>query len=464
MDPYKDTDYPAFCDTHMHLVEYGKFLSLVDLRDAKSISEIQHRLRGIHAPVVQAFGWNQENLDEGRYPNARDLDEIWADRPVVLSRICGHITLVNSYVLEDLGIRRGHIPQVEGGEIDLDTLGNPTGIFRERARDLLKDKGYYNGTLAMVRENILTAQADLLAKGIVEVHSDDLTCYPNLSGEEIMDTLVAMAREGALKLKVVAQAQGRPDLLARKRGEIRAVLGPNPRFEVGSLKLFLDGSLGARTAHLLAPYSDLPTTQGIALYEDQALLNLGRQALDVDLPLTIHAIGDGAIHRCLNLFEALQEMGASSDYLARSGIVHCQIVNQDLMVRMARLGLRAYIQPIFLHEDAGMVYSRIGQERGDRAYAFKTMHAMGIPLYMGSDAPIETPDVIKGMHCAITRQTLHQDRPPLCYIKEEALSLEVTLEAYTRTTGAPQRITLKAPLAECIEKPHINWVTGVSGA
>jgi len=451
--------YHAFCDTHLHLVEYGKFLSLVDLRHAKSIGDLVDQCRVVDDSVIVAFGWNQEQFVEQRYPNASDLDVISMDRPVLLSRICGHVTAVNTFVLEALGIRKGHIPQIEGGNIDVDHHGNPTGIFRESARVLLKDAGYYNGTVEMVKANILVAQMDLLAKGIVEVHSDDLTCYPNLSANDILGVFREMAEADFLKVKVVAQAQGDPEMLAKEKARIEEQLGVDGAFTIGSMKLFVDGSLGARTAHLLSPYSDDPETSGIPIQSDQALANICERAYRVGLPLTIHAIGDAAIDRVLTVFEILQDYGASKDYLSKSGIVHCQIVNLGLLNRMAALGLRAYIQPIFLHEDALMVKSRLGDQRAGESYAFKTMHQMGIPLYLGSDAPIDTPDVIKGLHCAIKRQTLHV--PPVVYRPEEALSLEAALEGYTRTSSKSKQVLLNASIVDCIENPHHNCVIGV---
>ena len=451
--------YNAFCDTHMHLVEYGKFLSLVDLRYANSISELQKMLQDNTEDVIHAFGWNQEQMIEGRFPCAKDLDVISSQRPVLLSRICGHVTAVNTFVLDALQITKGNIPQIEGGTIDLDDDGNPTGIFRERARLLLKEKGYYNGDAQMVKEHILLAQEDLLAKGIVEVHSDDLTCYPNLAYSDILEVFVEMAQQKLLKIKVIQQAQGDPVALVAAQAAIEARLTENPQFAIGSLKLFVDGSLGARTAHLLAPYSDQPDTSGIPIQSDAALYESCEAAYRVGLPLTIHAIGDGAIHRVLSVFEKLRDLGATDSYLSQSGIIHCQIVNPQLLERMARLGIRAYIQPIFLHEDALMVHSRLGEQRASESYVFNTMHKMGIPLFMGSDAPIDTPDVIKGMHCARKRQTLHPN--PVIYLPEEALALDVILEGYTRTSGPQKKVALKESLEVCIEKPHTNWVIGV---
>lgn len=460
--------YPAFCDTHMHLVEYGKYLSMVDLRHAGSIAEMQKLLSRVKDPVINAFGWNQEQFTEHRFPCATDLDAIAMDRPVLLSRICGHVTAVNSYVLRDLGIARGGVPLIEGGHIDVDAEGNPTGIFRERARVLLKDQGYYDGTPEAVVDHILVAQADLLSKGIVEVHSDDLTCYPNLTKDDILEVFAKMAETGQLKLRVIAQAQGEPEFVAAARDQLLKRLGPDADFQIGSLKLFTDGSLGARTAHLLEPYADQPDTSGIAIYTQSDLEAIAKRAFDCRLPLTVHAIGDGAIAGVLTALEVLAQHGADADYLSACGIVHCQIVNPELLKRMAALGARAYIQPIFLHEDAVMVHSRLGEARAAQSYAFKTMHDMGIPLYLGSDAPIDTPDVIKGLYCAIKRQTLHE--PPLVYRPEEALPLDVALAGYTRTssksgatqTSGPARyVILSAPLEDCIEKPRDQWVVGV---
>lgn len=439
----------GFSDTHLHLVEYGKFLRQTDLREMTSIAELIEVLKHTDgSSAIEAFGWNQDAFIEKRMPTRYDLDQIATDRPVLLSRICGHVTAVNSFVVQALGLDQD-IPQIAGGMIDCDDEGIPTGILRERARSLLTRAGYYDGTIETVRECILLAQADLIAKGICCVHSDDLTSFPNLSGVEIMSVFEDLVLSDQLKLKVIEQAQGIPEEIASHMGRLRS-----QRFEIGSLKLFTDGSLGARTAQLLEPYSDAPDQLGIGIQEDAVLFDLMARAYKVGLPLSIHAIGDGAISRVLKGFEQLE---ASKEYLEKCGIVHCQITNPTILSRMADLGIRAYIQPIFIHEDAKMVYQRVGTKRAESSYVWHTMRTMGIPLYMSSDAPIDTPDVIKGLYCAVKRSTL--DDEPIVYLPEQGLALADALSDYQRTDDPEDAwVLLDQPLEACLENPWENHI------
>lgn len=439
----------GFCDTHLHLVEYGKFLRQTDLRGIDSIANLISCLKGSKEHgTIEAFGWNQEAFLEKRMPTRQDLDQIATDRPILLSRICGHVTVVNSFVIEALGLDQ-EVPVIAGGMIDLDADAKPTGVLRERARSLLTNGGYYNGTLETVRECILLAQEDLISKGICSVHSDDLTSFPNLSAVEIMSVFEDLVLSGHLKLKVIEQAQGIPEEMASHMGRLRG-----RRFEIGSLKLFTDGSLGARTAQLLAPYSDAPDQLGIAIQEDAVLFDLMGRAHKVGLPLSIHAIGDGAISRVLAGFEQLE---ATKEYLEQCGIIHCQITNPEILKRMAALGIRAYIQPIFIHEDAKMVYQRVGLERAESSYVWSTMRKMGIPLYMSSDAPIDTPDVIKGLFCAVKRSTL--DSKPIIYLADQGLLLGDALSDYQRVeTPEDAWVLLDQPLEVCLETPMENHI------
>jgi len=441
----------SFQDSHMHLVSYGHMLSLVDLRGSSSIDEMIDRLTPVSQKKVEAFGWNQETFIEKRYPTRYDLDRIASDRPVMLSRICGHITAVNSFVIEQLGLDK-QVIAIEGGVIDRDEGGKATGILREKARELLYKQGYYDGSLEDVKRYILVAQEDLISRGVTSVHSDDFTCFPNLHWRDILGVFEGMVEDGSLHLHVVEQAQGNPEELAV---ESRRLEGK--QFEIGSLKLFTDGSLGSRTAHLQEPYSDEPSTCGIAIQSDSDLFDQVRRAYEVKLPCSIHAIGDQAIHRVLTAFE---QLNAPKAYLCLCGIIHCQITNESLVHRMASLGIRAYIQPLFIHEDAKVVYERLGAKRANTSYIWKTMLLKGIPLWLGSDAPIEVPDVFKGIYSAVTRRTL--DANPITYLPEEGLSLEESLEGYRKEkTTKMSWILLNKPIIHLMENPEDVSVEGI---
>lgn len=445
------TVIPAFVDTHLHLVEYGKYLSIPDLRHIKSIADLIAGLSDQSSrPIVHGFGWNQENFSEKRYPNRYDLDKIANDRPVLLSRLCGHITVVNSYTLAKLGIDQQAI-NVAGGQIDCDENGIPTGILREKARHLLYQSGFYDETVNNVMTYIKTAQADLLSKGIVQVHVEDCRAFPNLSWQQIIDAYLQLEKQGELVLDVTFQA----NVDDAKAVAAYSQAMQSDKVRIGSIKRFSDGSLGARTAHLRKPYSDDPNNTGIALQSEQQLQADFASAYSAGVPVVVHAIGDRAIERVLDAFASLS---APRSYLAKCGIIHCQISAPDLLARMTDLGIAAYIQPIFIHEDAKVVQARLGAKRAADAYAFRDMYDLAIPLYMGSDAPIETPDVVKGLYCATKRQTL--DERPIKYLPHQALTLEEALEGYTSTVPNAW-VELDMPIAEAVKTPHQNHIKSV---
>ncbi len=441
----------AFRDAHLHLVEYGKLLDISDLRNVASIPEMITILKAQNAKNrIEAFGWNQENFAEKRYPNRYDLDKIATDKPVLLSRICGHVTVVNSFVIKKLGLD-DVVEQVAGGMIDVDHNGKPTGIFREKARLLIYQQGFYDESLENVKGYILKAQADLLSKGIVEAHVEDCNIFPNIAWHEVIDAYLALEQSGELLLKIEFQANVKD--LGALRNYIDNMV--SEKISITSVKRFSDGSLGARTAHLRAPYSDKASTSGIALQSDAALKEDFKNAHALNLPLVVHAIGDRAIERVIEAFETLN---AKPDYLAKCGIIHCQITAPDILDRMCKLGVRAYIQPIFIHEDAKIVYQRVGEARANQSYAFNSMQQRGIPILMSSDAPIDTPDVIKGLFCAVKRQTLHEK--PIVYLPNEAMTLKDAVANYT-TVRPNAWLELDMPLEQAIENPHDNHIKRV---
>lgn len=450
---HDDVKIPLLCDSHMHLVEYGKYLMQVDLRGCQSIKEMVETLKNkAEGRRIEAFGWNQETFVEKRYPTRDDLDQIANDRPVILSRVCGHITVVNSYVIDHLNLNF-KVPHIEGGAIDLDASGRPTGIFRENARRLIKEAGFYDETPANIKTYILKAQEDLLSKGIGEVHTDCLQAAPNLTPEDILMVYHTLETEGDLHLKVVHQANTE-DLETLKKWQ--KTLGA--LVDIGSVKIFTDGSLGARTAWLREAYSDDPTSYGIATLSESDLQKRIDKAFDAGFPVSIHAIGDGAIDKVLTVLENRRQ---DVDLLRASGIIHCQVTSEDLLQRILSLGIRVYVQPLFLHEDAKIVYARLGNKRAETSYVWSTMYEMGIPLWFGSDAPIESPDVIQGLYCAVTRQTL--DQPPLVYLPHEAMTVEKALSCYvTKDPTLEGFVTLDRPLQACLQTPlshHIQSVT-----
>jgi predicted amidohydrolase YtcJ len=202
-------------------------------------------------------------------------------------------------------------------------------------------------------------------------------------------------------------------------------------FRIGPLKLLVDGSLGARTALLRAPYNDAPDTCGIATYTSEALDALVLRAHSAGMQIAIHAIGDGGAELVLDAFEHAQSVCPRED--ARHGIVHAQVLTHEQSARMKALGLHAYIQSIFLDYDTQIVHSRLGA-RANEAYPAASLLKQGITLSNGSDAPVELPRALGGIQCAVTRKPFTKPLPD-AYLPDEALTLEQALKSYS-TYGA----------------------------
>ena len=419
---------PGFNDSHMHLLELGCMLGQAQLA-SDSLAGVLDALARFAAdhprePFILGRGFNDDHfLDERRYLTRGELDAVCPDRPCLITRVCGHVAIANSRALELAGLSNAAVP-VEGGHVDVDALGRPTGVLRENAISLVSSLIPVLDRQG-IRERLLLALRAVRRYGITSVQTDD---FADLPFEDVIAVYRALANEGKLTARVTEQS------LLPTQAELTAFLQAgyttgwgDERFRIGPLKLIGDGSLGSRTAFLRAPYTDDPQTCGIVDYTQEALDALVLQAHRAGMQVAVHAIGDGACDRVLNAVEHAQAVCPRRD--ARHGIVHAQITDRQQVARMAALGMHAYIQPIFLDYDAQIVRSRVGS-RAEEAYPAASLLLSGATLSSGSDSPVEPPDVLAGIQCAVTRRGyLHPGDAP--YLPHEALSLSDALRSFT---------------------------------
>jgi predicted amidohydrolase YtcJ len=425
---------PGFNDSHMHLLNFGLSLRMVDLNGVKTIDEITERTRnfikakGIEKDKwIQGRGWNQDYFKgEKRFPDRYDIDKISTEHPIALSRACGHICIVNSKALERIGITKD-TPQVEGGCFDLDQEGEPLGIFRENALSLIYDR-IPSPKVSEVKEIIREAAAYANSKGLTSVQSDDLESIPGGSSELVLQAYSELKEEG-LTLRINEQCL-LPDMDRLKsfldKG-YRTGYG-NELFKIGPLKLLADGSLGARTAALCEPYADDKTTSGILVYDDKELEELVKFAHDSGMQVAIHGIGDRTMYMAFEALEKALKDNPREDH--RHSIVHCQITDEVLLDKFRDMKVTAHIQPIFLHYDIHIVEQRIGREKAKKTYAFKTMLNKEIHIAMGTDCPVEPLDVMPCIYCAVTRRDL-KGYPEGGWLPGERLSVEEAVYNYT---------------------------------
>lgn len=419
---------PGFIDTHMHLLNYGSVLKAVNLGGCKSIAELLQRIKirvEKVAPEMLIFGqgWD-ENLYGGLLPSRADLDKVAPDNPLILSRVCGHLIVVNSKALKTFNIS-DNIQTPEGGAIDRDKSGQLTGVFREKALDLIFDK-IPARSMTEIEELLIAAGSSVLAHGITTIHTDDLAEFDDLLPVvQLYQKLFSRGQIPKTHLHIKSHHLEQAQALGYKTGvKIGGIT-------IGAVKLFADGSLGARTAALSEGYSDLPTEKGILCYSDEELYQLVKEAHQADFAVAIHGIGDAATSQALRIIGQVQTENPKPDL--RHRLIHAQILNQEVMAEMYKYGVIAEIQPIFINTDLHWAEKRVGQ-RIQTSYNWQTLWQKGIRLSGSSDCPVEPVNPLWGIYSAVTRKDL-AGCPDQGWYRKEALNLEQALQLFT-TCGA----------------------------
>jgi hypothetical protein len=406
------TVVPGLVDCHVHMRDFGFFLQNLNLRDAKSIKELQRKLRE-HAEMnselewILGGRWDQEKFAEKRYPTRWDLDAAVADKPVFLTRVCGHLAVANSEALHLARISSG--TNVKGGKVDLEeSTGQPNGIVRENAIGLVWRAVPKPGKANLEKTCVLACERAVEA-GLTGVH-----WLITSAGE--MRVLQKLYSEGRLPLRVYV---GMPAELLDEVFNLGLLTGfGNEMIKIGFIKILADGSLGARTAALKKPYSDAPRSRGMMLYTQKELCQLVLKAHSGDLQIGVHAIGDRAIENVLEAFKkALKKLPRQNH---RHRIEHCSVMNPKLIKLMKRLDVIASVQPHFVISDF-WTSDRVGPQRARWTYPFKKLLKEGVCVASGSDCPIEDISPLLGIWAAATRKDN----------VEERLSVEEALKTYT---------------------------------
>ena len=426
---------PGFNDSHMHLLSYGNTMDLCDLTQAtRSLTQLQEALRTFAREKdltgnqwLLGRGWNQDYfIPATGVPTRYDLDEVSRELPVCITRCCGHSLVVNSRALDLLGIDE-NTPCPEGGGIEKGPDGKLNGVFLDSAMPLVS-AAFPAATKEDVKRKIRQACRALNAVGVTSCQSDDLCSMNNVSWQDILEAFRELEAEGSLTVRVNEQSQfsSLEELDAFLRTGQKTGCG-SPMFRIGPMKLLGDGSLGARTAYLSQDYADAPGERGLAIFTPEQLRIWITKAHEGGMQIAIHAIGDGILDDILDAYEYAFARCPREDH--RSGIVHVQLTRADQLQRMQKLQMHAYVQSIFIDYDAHIVYQRAGSELANTSYAFHSLKALGLHVSNGTDCPVEGPNPMRGLQCAVTRQPLDGSVPP--YLPEEAMSVEEALQSYT---------------------------------
>lgn len=413
---------PGFIDDHTHFINGGFQLGSVDLRSSATPEEFAERIAAFARTLpagrwITGGDWDHEMWAGAPLPRREWFDHLTPDHPVAVSRLDGHMMVVNTTVLELAGITRD-TPDPAGGTIVRDErTGEPTGVLKDEAMSLVY-RVMPEATSEERDEAFRQAQEFALARGVTMVHDmgdwADLETYrrAHTAGRQRIRiySLVPLASWERLREFVAANGRG-DDLL-----------------QWGGLKGFVDGSLGSTTAWFHEPYEDEPGTTGL-LVTDTAQLRawvLGADA--AGLHVVVHAIGERANDWLLDVYAAAARENGARD--RRFRIEHAQHLSAAAIPRFAAMGVLPSMQPYHAIDDGRWAEKRIGAERIQRTYAFRSLLDSGANLMFGSDWTVAPIDPLAGIYAAVTRRTI-DDANPAGWVPREKISVEEALRAYT---------------------------------
>lgn len=409
-------------DHHFHPLAYALSVSGLELMEAGDLDEVMRLLRQ-HADgstgAVIGRRLNDEGVAEQRLPTADEIDDVVSDRPVLLNRYCGHIAVANSAALRLAGVDQA-TDDPEGGSFDRDSSGRPNGILRETAVSVVSQA--LTPHISPLRdEEVLAALARLLEVGVGSVTgivSVDEPIWCGVSDE--LGTLVRLAPDLPVDIDLLVIAPTSASLAAAKDRIDEA----DGRISFLGWKEFADGSLGGHTAAMYQPYHDRSDTLGQDRLSHAHAVTMGRASLELGGVVAIHAIGDRANDSVLDVFDELIHAGASP---SRLRVEHASVLTNPTIDRMAHLGVTASVQPPFLASEEFWLEKRLGPQRMNRAYPFRSLLEAGVPLIAGSDSPVETPHPEIGINAAVVRHGINP---------REALTREQAEEMYQPTADS----------------------------
>jgi predicted amidohydrolase YtcJ len=416
---------PGFHDSHAHFLGGGESLARVDLKDAKDEAEFGKRLAAFDAKLpkgrwITGGLWDHDRAFKGVAPTAAIVDKYVKDRPVFVNRYDGHMALANSAALKIAGITK-ETKDPSGGVVDRDADGNPTGLLRDNAMNLV-------GRLVPAPDDQEIAEA--VAATLKYAAEIGVTSINDMEGngaavrKKYYAILQKLAAEGKLTCRVdVRNPIGLLDEAVGRAGDA------NPSADWvrgGGVKGFMDGSLGSSTAKMFDPYEGKPGNVGVYVTQPEAMKNMVRAADAKGLSVAVHAIGDQANAVLLDIYEAVAKENGPKD--RRFRVEHVQHLRPQDYTRFKALGVVASMQPYHMADDARWAEGRIGAKRCASSYAFKSLLDAGAILAFGSDWPVAPLDPIPGIDAAVNRRPLDAK---VKWFPEQGITVAETVAAYT---------------------------------
>ncbi|HYU74945.1 MAG TPA: amidohydrolase [Ktedonobacteraceae bacterium] len=449
VDLRRRTVLPGFIDAHIHLLGAAYRAHHIDAGGCSSEDEVASLVheRAVQTPEghwILGGQWDKNRWTGGNFPDKASLDAVAPGHPVALWSKDGHLLWVNSLALQRAGIT-AETPEPANGAILRDGSGEPTGILQEQeATNLVYSVIDQSSDAALTRMLVQRILKELQKSGITTIH--------DIEGMDALRLFQQLRDEGELGVRVqmILPRQVLPELRETwhpstwhpqgityppDRVPFVGAEGFDDMLGLGGIKIFADGTLGSQTAAMLESFEGSPNNYGILTLSEQEMNETVSAAAEMGLSIAIHAIGDRAAHVALNSIEKAQQHLAGNSETSRDlsslryRLEHVQLITPEDLERMRRLGVVASVQPFHAVADRDIA-ERYWGKRHRRAYAYRTIQQMGIPLALGSDAPVETFDPLRILYAAtMRRDDTSPQRPP--WLPDQALPVAQALWGYT---------------------------------
>ncbi|MGA8638870.1 MAG: amidohydrolase [Candidatus Sulfotelmatobacter sp.] len=421
---------PGFNDAHVHLAEGGLQKLTIDLTGVKTLEELRERVKARVEKAkpdewIVGGGWDETLWPIPTLPSRWDIDEVSDGHPVILARVDGHLALANTRALQLANITLAS-RDPEGGKIDRDANGQPTGILRDTAQQPVR-AAIPQLTHEARREGIEVALADLAENGVTSAQDYS----PEWENFQIYEEL---EKEGKLTARI-SEWLPFDDVI----DELKVKRGFHPQSDLmlhsGMLKAFMDGSLGGHTAALMEPYADDPKNSGLPRYEQAKLVEMAKERVLAGFQLGFHAIGDEGVQMALDAFaeaekaareQKVKSPNGTSDFRLR--IEHAQVTTPAQIARFKELKVIASVQPSQLLTDMRWAQDRLGAKRAANSYAWASFLNKGVTLAFGTDYPVEPLSPFRGLYAAVTRKSENGKQE---YFPEQKLTMDQAIAAYT---------------------------------
>ncbi len=410
---------PGFIDSHLHLLQGGSNLASVQLRNASTPEEFIKRIKDYAKtlkPGTWILGGDWDGMGWESLPHREWIDSVTPDNPVFVSRLDGHMALANSLAMKLAGVDR-KVKDVSGGTITRDSRGEPAGIFKDNAMDLISVKIPEQSDEEVDRA-LVAAMHYLASNGVTSAHAVDAASYA--------DALARVRARGEqitriYYMKTISRWNELKEQIDREGSGDRWIC-------TGGVKGFVDGSLGSHTAAFIEPYTDLQTDTGLFVNSEEDLYRWISESDKAGLQVVIHAIGDRAINFLLNTYERVANENGERD--RRFRIEHAQHIAPGDIARFAKLNVIASMQPYHAIDDGRWADEYIGPERIKTTYAFRSLIDSGATVAFGSDWFVAPATPLEGIYGAVTRRTL-DGKNPEGWVPEQKITVEEALKAYT---------------------------------